>query len=170
MVLLVLFISKFFHFVSFADSIFNDVQFEDVSNSRKAFCWKYFLYANVKPNQKAKCQVEISKGEYCNKIFCATRGSTSALNTHLKNAHGINELSSFLGLDSNLWIEKKNCHILEIKVDLLVLSFVYLLFFKIKVVNIVFIRRGCRTILEWSWLGRVLWPLWISFVLNFRTR
>ena len=93
-----------YHFVSFADSIsiFNDVQFEDVSNSRKAYCWKYFLYANVKPNQKAKCQVETSKGEYCNKIFCATRGSTSALNTHLKNAHGINELSSFLRLNSNL--------------------------------------------------------------------
>ena len=91
-------------FVSFSDSIsiLNDVQFEDVSNSRKSYCWKYFLYANVKPNQKAKCQVETSKGEYCNKIFCATRGSTSALNTHLKNAHGINELSSFLGLDSNL--------------------------------------------------------------------
>ena len=92
------------HFVSFSDSIsiLNDVQFEDVSNSRKAYCWKYFLYANVKPNQKAKCQVETSKGEYCNKIFCATRGSTSALNTHLKNAHGINELSSFLRLNSNL--------------------------------------------------------------------
>ena len=95
MVLLVLFISKFFHFVSFADSIFNDVQFEDVSNSRKAFCWKYFLCD--KANGKAKCKVEISKGEYCDTIFIAKYG-TSMLNRHLKHSHGINELSSsYLG-------------------------------------------------------------------------
>ena len=87
------------HFVSFSDPIFNDVQFEDVSNSRKAYCWKYFLYANVKPNQKAKCQVEMSKGEYCNKVLCASGGTTSTLNKHLKHVHGINELSSLVGLD-----------------------------------------------------------------------
>ena len=90
-----------YHFVSFSDSIsiLNDVQFEDVSNSRKAYCWKYFLYANVKPNQKAKCQVEMSKGEYCNKVLSVSGGTTSTLNNHLKHVHGINELSSLLGLD-----------------------------------------------------------------------
>ena len=87
------------HFVSFSDPLFNDVQFEDVSNSRKSYCWKYFLYANVKPNQKAKCQVEMSKGEYCNKVLSVSGGTTSTLNNHLKHVHGINELSSLLGLD-----------------------------------------------------------------------
>ena len=76
-------------------SIFNDDQFEDVSNSRKAFCWKYFLCD--KANGKAKCKVEISKGEYCDTIFIAKYG-TSMLNRHLKHSHGINELSSsYLG-------------------------------------------------------------------------
>ena len=82
--------------------IFKDGHFEDVSEVRKAYCWKYFLYANVKPNQKAKCRVEMSKGEYCNKVLSVSGGTTSTLNNHLKHVHGINELSSFLGLDSNL--------------------------------------------------------------------
>ena len=41
----------------------------------------------------------MSKGEYCNKVLCASGGTTSTLNKHLKHVHGINELSSLLGLD-----------------------------------------------------------------------
>ena len=72
------------HFVSFSDPLFNDVQFEDVSNSRKAYCWKYFLYANVKPNQKAKCRVEMSKGEFCNRVLISSGGSKEV---HIKRFH-----------------------------------------------------------------------------------
>ena len=80
-----------------SSSIFQDGHFEDVS-FRKAFCWKYFLIHKAKGNEKAKCQVEISQGKYCGKVLGARGGKTSALNTHLKYVHGINELSSFLGL------------------------------------------------------------------------
>ena len=73
-----------------SSSIFQDVHFEDVS-FRKAFCWKYFLIHKAKGNEKAKCQVEISKGNYCGKVLSAIGGKTSGLNAHLKNVHGINE-------------------------------------------------------------------------------
>ena len=73
-----------------SSSIFQDVHFEDVS-FRKAFCWKYFLIHKAKGNEKAKCQVEISKGKYCGKVLSAIGGKTSGLNAHLKNVHGINE-------------------------------------------------------------------------------
>ena len=73
-----------------SNSIFQDVHFEDVS-FRKAFCWKYFLIHKAKGNEKAKCQVEISKGKYCGKVLSAIGGKTSGLNAHLKNVHGINE-------------------------------------------------------------------------------
>ena len=73
-----------------SSSIFIDAHFEDVS-FRKAFCWKYFLIHKAKGNEKAKCQVEISKGKYCGKVLSAIGGKTSGLNAHLKNVHGINE-------------------------------------------------------------------------------
>ena len=73
-----------------SSSIFQDVHFEDVS-FRKAFCWKYFLIHKAKGNEKAKCQVEISKGKYCGKVLSAIGGKTSGLNAHLKNVHGNNE-------------------------------------------------------------------------------
>ena len=41
----------------------------------------------------------MSKGEYCNKVLSVSGGTTSTLNNHLKHVHGINELSSLLGLD-----------------------------------------------------------------------
>ena len=73
------------------DSIFIDGHFEDAS-SRKAFCWKYFLIDKAKGNEKAKCK-------YCDKVLVARGGTTTPLNFHLKSVHGIDELSTSLGLD-----------------------------------------------------------------------
>ena len=49
--------------------IFKDGIFEDVSKYRKAICWEYFLLD--KENQRAKCQFQISEGEYCDKVYSA---------------------------------------------------------------------------------------------------
>ena len=70
----------------------NDDQFEDVSKVRKAICWKYFLLD--KTNDKAKCKVKISEGEYCDRVFCTqrARGSTSSITNHLRKQHGIENL------------------------------------------------------------------------------
>ena len=67
--------------------IFKDGQFEDVSEIRKAICWKYVLLDKV--NYRAKCSVKISEGEYCDRVYSAKGGSTTALNTHLRKRHGI---------------------------------------------------------------------------------
>ena len=74
-----------------SSSIFIDGHFEDAS-SRKAFCWKYFLIDKAKGNEKAKCK-------YCGKVLVARGGTTTPLNFHLKSVHGIDELSTSLGLD-----------------------------------------------------------------------
>ena len=77
-----------YHFFSFSGPNYIDGQFEDVSNFRKAFCWKYFLLD--KTNLKAKCNVfKIDEGKYCNRFYDAHGGTTSKFNMHLKNHHGI---------------------------------------------------------------------------------
>ena len=63
---------------------FEDGPFEDVSKVKRAFCWKYFLFDHV--NHKAKCKVEISAGEYCDRVYSALGGAISgAMKHHLKN-------------------------------------------------------------------------------------
>ena len=84
---------NFFSFLgpNYVDSslIFQDGLFEDVSKDKKAICWKYFLLD--KANHKAKCRAKISEGEYCDRVLTAKGGTTSPLNSHLKNQHGINK-------------------------------------------------------------------------------
>ncbi len=70
-----------------SSSIFIDGQFEEVSKAKIALCWNYFLLD--KTNDKAKCKVKISEGEYCDRVYSAKGGSTTALNTHLRKQHGI---------------------------------------------------------------------------------
>ena len=70
--------------------IFKDGQFEDVSEVRKAICWKYFLFDGK--NHKAKCSVKNSEGEYCDRILSVPCGNTTSLRRHLKNRHEINSL------------------------------------------------------------------------------
>jgi len=69
--------------------IFKDGQFEDVSEVRKAICWKYFLFDGK--NHKAKCSVKNSEGEYCDRILSVNIKSsgTTSMNRHLKNRHEI---------------------------------------------------------------------------------
>jgi len=67
--------------------LFEDDQFEDVSQIKNSFCWKYFLLDKV--NDKAKCQIKISEGEYCNRVYSAPEGATTSLKYHLKRRHGI---------------------------------------------------------------------------------
>jgi len=66
---------------SIFDPFVEEGQFEDVSKIQKAFCWQYFLLD--KTNQKAKCKVKISDGNFCDRII-----SSKACNKHLK-IHGI---------------------------------------------------------------------------------
>ena len=69
-----------------SSSIFDPLeegQFEDVSQVKKAYCWKYFLLD--KTNQKAKCKVQISDGIFCDRII-----NFKACNKHLK-IHGIDK-------------------------------------------------------------------------------
>ena len=61
-------------------------QFEDVSKTRKAFCWKYCLLD--KANGKAKCKVKISEGKYCDKVISAKSGTKGVIE-HLKRLHGM---------------------------------------------------------------------------------
>jgi len=67
--------------------LFKDGHFEDVSEVRKANGWKYVLLDKV--NHRAKCSVEISEGEYCDRILSVTGGNTTIINNHLKRLHGI---------------------------------------------------------------------------------
>ena len=66
---------------SIFDPFVEEGQFEDVSKIQKAFCWQFFLLD--KTNQKAKCKVKISDGNFCDRII-----SSKACNKHLK-IHGI---------------------------------------------------------------------------------
>ena len=70
-----------------SNPLFEDGQFEDVSGIINSFCWKYFLLDKV--NEKAKCKIKISEGEYCNRVYCAPEGATTSLKYHLKRGHGI---------------------------------------------------------------------------------
>ena len=71
-----------------SNPLFEDGQFEDVSQIKNSFCWKYFLLDKV--NHKAKCKVKISESEYCNRVYSAQEGATTGgMKNHLKNAHGI---------------------------------------------------------------------------------
>ena len=65
---------------------FEDDQFEDVSQVKKAFCWKYFLLD--KTNRKVKCKVEISDGNFCDRIITY---KASNIQRHLKDLHGIDK-------------------------------------------------------------------------------
>ena len=67
--------------------LYEDGQFEDVSQIKNSFCWKYFLLDKI--NHKAKCNVKISEGEYCNRVYSAQDSATTSLKYHLKRRHGI---------------------------------------------------------------------------------
>ena len=70
---------------SIYDPFVEDVgQFEDLSQIKKAFCWKYCLLD--KANRKVKCKVQISEGNFCDRIMSY---KASNIYRHLKHHHGI---------------------------------------------------------------------------------
>ena len=74
---------------SIFDPLGDEQQFEDVSQFKKAFCWKYFLLDET--NQKAKCKIKMRDGNICNRII-----SSKACNKHLKQYHGMDNDSLLL--------------------------------------------------------------------------
>ena len=69
------------------DPFVEDVgQFEDLSQIKKAFCWKYCLLD--KTNRKVKCKVQISEGNFCDRIMSY---KASNIYRHLKHHHGIDK-------------------------------------------------------------------------------